>query len=432
MVSVGEGSLSLTHFLPLCLSLFLSFLSLPPSLTPSSPLSSSCQNSILNFKINTDPDGKVFITPKKKFSNIQELLEGHKTTPLRSKARPGAKVYLLSPITVEAVQQLLLPPPWQQFFDENYKRHYYYNMQTGQSSWERPKAAPGPPAQPAAPARPGSGNKSMTMGARLSNRPLPSVPQAETGPPTSPRKSLDAGRPSKGVVGSPNVPRANEQHPGMQRDKTRSQSEDFPNMPPLPSKGVSPAVGRRDQPALPPKGHTPSLPPKNDFPPLPVKNETVLPVPHSAPPLPLKNNEFPPLPSKNDSSPPLPSKAPPLPMKDHTPSSLPPLPSKSDPSLPQLPDKEVKATPPPPPPLPDKDPLPSLPPKEDNGFIQGKKKPVEYMDAVITQTPPSPPPPGGGGAPPPPPLPPIGELLGKNICFIFRLELLYSALILRS
>ena len=357
-------SLTLTYTINLSLSLSLS-LSLH-----------RCQNSILNFKINTDPDGKVFITPKKKFSSIRDLLEGHKVAPLRSKARPGAKVYLLVPITVEAVQQLLLPTGWQQFFDENYKRHYFYNMQTGQSSWERPRAATAP-----APTLP---SKSVTMGPRLSSRPLPSLPQEDsTG---TQRKSLDVGR--------PNVTKSGGESPGL---PGRRISDGSQNPPPLPSKGPSPSVGRRDpQTILPSKGQ--------DLPPLPSKNE------HPLPPLPVKHNEVPPLPSKTD-APPLPSKTPPLPVKEPSPApSVPPLPSKSDLPLPQLPSKDPKTGPPPPPPLPSKDPLPSLPPKEDD-FMQRKKRPVEYMDTVITKTPPSPtlPQKSGGGAPPPPPPPPIGQ-----------------------
>ncbi|XP_011406570.2 PREDICTED: serine/arginine repetitive matrix protein 1-like isoform X2 [Amphimedon queenslandica] len=348
-------------------------------------ISLTCQNSILNFKINTDPDGKVFITPKKKFSSIRELLEGHKVAPLRSKARPGAKVYLLVPITVEAVQELLLPAGWQQFFDDNYKRHYFYNMQTGQSSWERPRAATAP-----APSLP---SKAMTMGPRISNRPLPSLPQEENA--ATQRKSLDVGR--------PNVTKMAGESPGL---PGRRISDGSHNPPPLPSKGPAPSVGRRDpQPALPSKGHDlPPLPSKNE-PPLPSKNEHSPPLP----PLPTKHNEVPPLPSKTD-APPLPSKTPPLPVKEPSPApSFPPLPSKSDPAPPQLPSKDPKTGPPPPPPLPSKDPLPSLPPKEDD-FMQRKKRPVEYMDTVITKTPPSPtlPQKSGGSPPLPPPPPPIG------------------------
>lgn len=44
-----------------------------------------------------------------------------------------------------------LPPPWEEYYSDNYRIPYYYNTETGESSWERPIAsalsefAPPPP-----------------------------------------------------------------------------------------------------------------------------------------------------------------------------------------------------------------------------------------------------------------------------------------------
>lgn len=391
----------------------------------------------MNFKINTNSEGKVFITPKSVFSNIQDLLEGHKTTPLRSKARPGAKVFLLTPITSAAVQQVLLPPHWQEFYDENYKRSYYYNSQTGQSSWERPKV-PAPPTS-TTPTKPtptisSSINRSQTMGPRASNRPLPSLPQEDVAPPTSPRRSLDVGIRARSCPSPNNQRKTSEsfngranKSPGIREISRRLSREDVPMLPPkdnsrrfspAPNK-PSPALERHEMapPPLPsklpspvPERHVnrqqtpPTLPSKNHAPILPAKIEYTPP-----PPLPSKNDQ-PPLPLKSDTPliPHLPSKTP-LSMGGTTP---PPLPSKNDCSygneVPPLPLKSDTLLPPPP-----------LPQKEESHSIPSpggkrRQRPVEYVDTIITLPSPSLPAKGGPPIPPPPPpLPPASKCISN-------------------
>ena len=355
-----------------------------------------------------------------------------------------------------------LPPPWQEFFDDNHKRPYYYNPQTGESVWERPKpptSAPDPP--PISKSQtlgPKTGNKSS-----FTNRPLPSIPQSEVTVTSNPRLSLDSGTScaSRGPTarkGSeplfqrplPDLPQKNTGHssrplpllPGKgeqqlpnarglpnlpSKDKTtppnlpkkgssRPEQRDFSAPPPLPSKQPSPTPDRHNFPLpttsnpLPPlPSKQPSSKPYHHDIPFPLPTQPQQPLSTNLPPLPSKieNNSIPPLPPKNDMPPSTSNSFPPLPPKDQN--SIPPLPPKEDgPSMS----------------------VPSLPPKEPttNGYssqspeaLIRKHRPVEYMDTVIQVAPPTPPLPTkaippppvigtGGGPPPPPPIPPGGKI----------------------
>ena len=402
----------------------------------------SCQSSILNFKINRDnDDGYYFVTPKKKYRTVKELLEAHRTVPLRSKARSGAKIFLLHPITSEAVKDVLdfvkqnedlqksasttatpatpppLPPPWKEYFDKNHQRPYYYNPQTKQTVWERPKAESHPAKSP---------QKFHTMSVRGGR--LPNVPEEGTG--FKPRHSFDFGSSSKPAI-SPNFsnrkgsdPSTSRPLPELPPKNPATSDHNFSNSPSLPSKEDSP---RRLVPKLPPKE--------------PEKVNQ-----WQTPPSPKGGSNLPPLPPKEPANvPPLPDKVPPLPKKDPLPALPPKEPisvSQNGVNAPSLSNKSL-------PPLPPKDPssssvgnparsLPPLPPKElpsQNGQKSSpplKNRPTEYEETIpgITPltpntskkintplppplpsfpevTPPSPPPVGSGGPPPPPPAPPI-------------------------
>jgi hypothetical protein len=371
-----------------------------------------CDGSVLNFKINTDPStGLFFVTQKKKCSSIRELLEAHRTTALRSKARPGSKVYLVYPITVQDAQRILLrgptikpelPPPWQEFFNEQHKRPYYYNSQTGESVWERPKIPESPSRRPLPPQPNG---RHPTMDQRRASEPkkknvreLPSLPEKNS-PAVKGRSST--------LQPSPNTSR---QSPRVQSKATPSAQ---PTLPPLPQKDSSlpPLPPKFDRPpapipsgasnvdqeySIPPEVDIPSrrdipprgfgnIPPKGssnispmgsgNVPPLPTKEEAIKQFPN-LPPKDLRSspttnkrrpNEYtetvimkttPPLPSKilpGNDMPPLPLKVP----SNSDPSPAPPLPSKvpsnSDPSPnPPLPSKIPEngtPLPPPPPPI---------------------------------------------------------------------------------
>ena len=391
---------SYKHAMSSLLSLFSLSLSLPPSLP-------SCQGSTLNFKINRDQsDGQYFVTPRRRYYTVKELLETHRKVPLKSKTKPGAKIYLVNPIPATAIPPATaqasntLPPPWQEFFDTNYGRSYYHNPATGQTVWERPKADPPPQDM--------RGHRVRSM-----NRPLP-VPNAGGGggggggmvPPSSPRldgkrSATMASRPlpllpkNRSEMGGalPQLP-PKEKSPGP----NTSQRQSFPppatrdsRPPPLPSKSDHPSLG--PVPRLPPKDvdrPLPSLPPKNDTkgrapPPLPSKDAPV-------PPLPAK--DFPPLPPKDDRPP---HREPQ--MNSHGP--IPPPPQLSRHRQQRSLDNEVPV--PPVPPLPSKDP-PAPPPPP----------PIISAPTPSPGVPPPPPLPTVGGPPPPPPLPPSLPSIGSN------------------
>ena len=402
----------------------------------------SCEKSILNFKIHRDAsDGKYFVTPKKKFSTVKELLETHRKVPLKSKARAGAKIFLLHPITRTDIQMALdvikqkqesqsipsplptspapLPPPWKEYFDKNHQRPYYYNPDTRETAWDRPKGDS--PKQK-------RNQKSHTIDNR-SSRPLPNVPEESL---SKPRLSLDPGV----VTRQGTSPR-----PSRRGHEQRA-------LPDLPSKSPSVSSRRETVPQLPPKdvntspahlhrGSVPNLPPKQ------LEQRPSLPTPN-----------LPPLPSKNTSSlPPLPEKLPSLPKKDPaSPLSVPELPPKdfsssgqngynpSASSLPPLPRKDSSS-------LSSTNPtisLPPLPPKEPSFPNTGSNPPAastpprsrrEYEETIIltpntkrslnAPLPPPitmnsdipPPPPPIGGPPTPPPAPPI-PAEGKKYVYI--------------
>lgn len=346
----------------------------------------SCNGSTLNFKINKDAnDGQYFVTPRRKYFSVRELLETHRTSPLKSKAKPGAKIYLLYPIQAVPSSPLsnALPAPWQEFFDEGYKRPYYYNPETRQTVWTRPKAE--------APPLPPGGNRT-TRSKTMNNRPLP-----------VPNEIEKSGSRSASLTVSSS--------PKTGRHQTMS-TRPLPTLPPKNNTSVS-----GPPPVLPPKDSSPGPPPlrqTNRPPPLPSKNDQPSLPPPSQPnqrhPAARSERPLPTLPPKNDTRGP------------------PPLPVKDDPSLPSLPPKAM-------PPLPPKDdkPLP-VPPGMSNNVStappsSGKmkmKRPTEYEDmpvprlpsktpsdssSSVPQAPPpplvvAPPPQGGGGAvPPPPPIP---------------------------
>ena len=422
--------------------------SLPPlSLSPLSPplsplslpslLSTSCETSILNFKINCEPTtGMYFVTPRKKYQTVRELLETHRTVPLKSKARQGAKIYLLHPITTQEILQALntikqnqplpsptspapLPPPWKEFFDKNHKRPYFYNPDTRQTVWERPKAVESKASRL---------QKASTLDSRNGPRPLPNVPEEPIS--NKPRLSLDSN------IGGARI--------GMGKSPNRSMDRrGLPNLPPK-----SPSVNKQD--ATPPFGDTPprsvkserqlpGLPPKEGspgprgsvpkLPPKEISRDTPL------PPLPPKDaTPFPPLPEKVPS---LPNKEPPSPLSYNAPPTLPPKDRTLSSSLPPLPPKDLSQTTPTIslPPLPPKDSSSDAP--EGHTHRLPRERPTEYEDTIfpspntqrsmaaplpppislnsIPAPPPMPemgvstPPLGpGGGPPPPPPIPPEG------------------------
>lgn len=329
------------------------------------------------------------MTPKKKFCTVKELLETHKTSPLKSKARAGAKIFLLHPITASEVQTVIntvkqkqsqdhpppqssslpepLPSPWKEYFDKNHHRPYFYNPQTRETVWERPKSAK-------------KLLKANTLDSR-SSRPLPTIPDGSL---NTPRHSLDSGVSLRSPrtlnrLSKPGLPDLPPKSPSSRRHSDIASTNRQ-----LQSKGVSTGIEQQPHAMVPklPSKDPPSVSVK-DVPPLPPKDSSTL------PPLPQK------IPSKDSSSLPVPS----LPPKNPT-TDLPPLPPK-DPS-------PISTS------------LPPLPPKDIHN---------EYEETVIMPSPntqratvvePLPPPismniepptassrPVHGEGPPPPPAPPI-------------------------
>ena len=54
----------------------------------------------MNFKINFEKN-EYFISPRRKFASILELLEAYKNTPIRSKKMSSERILLLHPIPVD-------------------------------------------------------------------------------------------------------------------------------------------------------------------------------------------------------------------------------------------------------------------------------------------------------------------------------------------
>jgi len=61
---------------------------------------------VLNFKINFE-GGKYFISPKNKFSSIQELLFHFNSHPIRSKKAGNDKILLMYPVPVDEEKEQL-------------------------------------------------------------------------------------------------------------------------------------------------------------------------------------------------------------------------------------------------------------------------------------------------------------------------------------
>ncbi len=420
----------------------------------------SCENSILNFKINRDPnDGKYFVTPKKKFSTVKELLEVHQKFPLKSKARAGAKIYLLHPITKTDIQMILemvkqkqesnqsmlsppsprpepLPHPWKEYFDKNHQRPYFYNPETKQTLWDRPKGES---------AQQKRIQKSNTLDNRTS-RPLPNVPEESSF--IKPRHSLDtealtrqgtSPRVDKRQRALPQLPPKSPSTPRREcsldsgtkspstprRDISLDSGMQVPQLPPKDPNNFSPTHHRGSLPDLPPKhvDHRPSLPlPSKDanLPPLPSKGTTNVPkLPEKVPSLPKKDPisplNVPELPSKdisgkNGYKSQASSNAflPPLPRKDSSPLSLP----NPTISLPPLPPKDPSSPS-------DNIPNSSLPPRSRREYEEtiiltpntrrAVHNPLPPPINISSDIPPPPPVPSQGGPPPPPPAPPIGN-----------------------
>ena len=385
---------------------------------------------------------KYYVSPKKKCSSVKEVLETHRTFPLRSKARAGAKIFLVYPITPSDVQRIksqtpvnnALPSPWKEYYDERRKKLYYHNPQTGQTVWERPKALTQDPP-------PLSKPKNRTSRS-FPDRPLPDLPENNpvTLSPNPQKQTNPRGRSQKEI----------------RRESAPILSRPLPELPPkspiLPKHDI-PSSPRRDEPPqnsnrrftpqLPPKDTSTGVqlkqpyssskfgqkqPPSKDLPALPSKtpNNT-----KNIPRLPSKEQPYPPLPSKEQSCPPpLPSKEqtyPPLPSKEK---SLPPLPSKEQ-KYPPLPSKEQSCPPLPTkekslPPLPSKNntDLPSLPRKDlqmnthNNQIKTHSPRPVEYEDTIVKISAATPPGTGSQTAlppPPPPPPPVLSDLPTKSL-----------------
>lgn len=357
---------------------------------------------------------------------------------------------LISFLTAVAKQELVvsneLPPGWAEHWHLQYKRYYYYNEQTGQSVWERPKAPPPTKTPPPLPL--------PNRGRRMSSRPLPSVPMAVNtenmnyepiDAPTNivrreSSKKRGRGRPQQPL---PAIPGQGEVKQNGYHSSTlpsrRSSSSSDRDLPPLPPKEDTP-VFKRNLPPLPPKEDAPvirrdhPLKEQTNPPGVPTRGGSSAPGNVNRPPIPIPES-----PSRGESS------------QDKVQRSLPPLPPKEDtperrssvkprPKTPHKPTPSLQNGVPPLPPKEDSKPLPPLPPKADESTgppppqpplktSQAKskrKKVVEYEDTVLLHQPDGkpksttqpfvpplpdkepPPPPVAGGPPPPPPPPAVG------------------------
>lgn len=321
-----------------------------------------------------------------------------------------------------------LPPPWIEAYHDKYKRNYYFNPETGESVWERPK----PPSKSRAQSLPAHSpqmipthQQKLKTTSRLGSRPLPSIPDGRVSTPSHDQ----AQESSQGAASAFGKRRAGGPHP--QRGNSQPS---FPAM--------SSAEERNGPLSLP--SHRPQMGPGEErqsraLPPLPPKNATETRVDNTAPQSrhPARENL-----SRQPTQPEMPS----LPARDAKP--LPPLPPKEDKPMPPLPAKEAKASPAveegrrqrravveyedhvlpvdsnsvdsgeashqlkgSPPPLPDKESEP-LPPPLPNKDSTGGAPPLPDKGALPPlpekAAPPPPPPPAIGSPPPPPPpvLPP--------------------------
>lgn len=338
-----------------------------------------------------------------------------------------------------------LPEPWQEHYDEQYKRCYYYNPQTKQSSWERPQAQPPTAAIPKPTPQSLARSPRIPGKENIRGRPLPALPgSVDT---TSGSDSANKARRMSDVSGSvtsrqrraqqplPAIPDKEDSSKLSQRRKTENKrsvvrnNPEIKEVPQIPSKDVSQPPGRG-------RGALPSLPPKegdlsNYIGPIPTnKSHSKSPNLGRQPvPIPGKlqaqeketTNRFrksfvPTLPPKEPST--IPSLPPKEPEKKNPIPSLPPKEPEKKSFIPSLPPKEQeKALPPMPqrqtngniPPLPMKEsssptpetekPVPHLPPKPQGPSSvpnvtstppvakKGRKHIVEYEDFPIRQPP---------------------------------------------
>ena len=337
--------------------------------------------------------------------------------PLKSKAKPGAKIYLTNPIPSSNNSLLspvsnALPAPWVEFFDENYKRTYFHNPLTKQTVWDRPKGPPQPgeprprPHSVSTIPDPMTQRRGASVSPRLGgrrDRPLPELPPKDTSPSRGPPPMLPHKEPSPGPAATMprQFPRNDAPSLPSREPSSQSRTRPLPNLPPRNDpRGGMPPLPAKDPP-LPTRDNMPSRSlPGRGMPPLPAKD---------MPPLPTRDREMPPVPTRDREMPPLPAKdIPRLPVKD-----IPPLPAKDMPPLPPKDDK----------------PIPFLPPKEPtNNFappsfgrhqmesnepagmppLPSKGPPAPPPPPIIMTEAAPPPPPAGGGPPPPPPPPAVG------------------------
>ena len=283
---------------------------------------------MLNFKINVDPqDHRYYVSPKRKFHTVAELVAAHKTFPLRSKQRAGAKIFLLHPIA----PILPLPPPWEEFFDARYNRSYYFNRQTQVTTWDRPKPD------------------------TVHRQSLPVSSAAKTSSLLN-QRNTPVGRPKSASITSESSLKISTT--ANVRSKTPGGSRRGP-LPELPAKNPP---SKRELPALPMKeevvpSHTSSRVPAKEPSSLSNISRTF-----SHHPNPVSE----------------PKAIPPLPPKVTETKSLPRLPPK-EPALPQLPPKTNDRQ------------LPALPNKEpplENGRPTGRKTKLYEYEETLLKTPP--------------------------------------------
>jgi hypothetical protein len=461
------------------------FLLRPSSTNNQLTLTVSHGGKILNFKLSEN-GGLYSIAQKNKFPTVHALIAHYYSNPIRSKQRADQTILLVNHIPVDPqlearakemvaaqseVQQQpqsvaspgALPHPWQEFYNDQYERNFYYNSETGASTWERPAVPPTTPKPHPQPQIP-------EQTKRIQQRPLPSLPgQEEAEPePASPSPSMIKKRQTmpSGGARPPLVKNKGMPLPALP-EKTTEQSM---------ANGFHPSRGGDRPPATLPgqvesphntasSGGIPALPPTNRSrrhasvcaatrgrPPLPTPADELIqhpPVLRSA-----SQRELPPLPTKEEEErkpvpPPLPAKEsqPALPPHRPSPKHIPPqhqqpvgagmarkprgkvveyedapaFKPKMKTALPPLPNKEVEPVqaPPirergPPPPLPEKEmssirALPPLPEKETLPAAPEITSPPFspfHTPPTATPTAPVPPPPPAVGGPPP--LPPPG------------------------
>ncbi|CAI8056032.1 hypothetical protein GBAR_LOCUS30528 [Geodia barretti] len=170
------------------------FLLRPSSTDNQLTLTVSHGGKILNFKLS-EKGGQYSIAQKNKFPTVHALIVHYYSNPIRSKQRADQTILLMNPIPVDPqleatakemaaqseVQQQpqvgvaspgALPHPWQQFYNDQYQRNFYYNPETGASTWEVPMAPPTTP-------KPHPQPQIAEQTKRIQQRPLPSLPGHE-------------------------------------------------------------------------------------------------------------------------------------------------------------------------------------------------------------------------------------------------------------